>query len=54
MNIQHLLPTTIKEDALTKLNDTVSVVLSAQGLDGFKKAYLIANAASELKKALVS
>lgn len=35
-----------------KLNDSVFSVLSANGLIGFEKAYLIANAVAELKKLL--
>jgi hypothetical protein len=54
MNPTNLLPTNIKEDSLESLNKTVANVLTAENMDGFKKAYLIANAAAELKKALTA
>jgi hypothetical protein len=48
----NLIPTNIKSDVLAKLNETVSAVISSVSEEGFAKAYLIASAASELKKAL--
>jgi hypothetical protein len=41
-------------EVIEKLNTSVSSVLSANGLIGFEKAYLIATAAGELKKLLTS
>jgi len=42
----------ISTDIAKRLNDNVFKVISSDGLIGFEKAYLIANAASELKNLL--
>lgn len=49
-----MLPANINKTSLEKLNSTVSVVLASEGMQGFEKAYLIANAAAELKLTLTS
>lgn len=44
--------TTISQEVIQKLNDTVISVIKADGMQGFEKAFLIAEAAGKLKAAL--
>jgi hypothetical protein len=47
-----LLPANIKADVLQQLNTTVSTILTEKDLNGFQKAYAIAEATAKLKTAL--
>jgi hypothetical protein len=44
--------TTVSQDVIKSLNDTVISVLSTKGMEGFERAFLIAEATAKLKNAL--
>jgi hypothetical protein len=46
--------TTVSKELIQKLNETVISVISADGMQGFEKAFLIAEATAKLKAALTS
>jgi hypothetical protein len=48
------LPATVKQETIQKLNETVVSVISSNGMQGFERAFLIAEAAAQLKLALTS
>jgi hypothetical protein len=50
----NILPATVKQETIQKLNETVVSVISSNGMQGFERAFLIAEAAQQLKLALTS
>ncbi len=46
--------TTVSKDIIKQLNETVISVISTKGMEGFERAYLIAEATGKLKSALTA
>lgn len=53
-NSQTQLTKTVSEDVVKKLNGAVVAVISAEKIEGFEKAYLIADAVGQLKSVLTA